>query len=133
MAQVFTGAAYYADHMEERKKRLLLITCPAGHQISPAVMREELTEAVRVNKFEYFCIFCGSNYTSPSEVIGGLKAMLSHWERELEGYRRNRLACFSTPETFKSRRIGCRVADGVLDVTVAEVVLDEPGICALIR
>jgi hypothetical protein len=76
--------AYYARHMEEGKKRLVLITCPAGHRISPAVTREELTEAVRVGKFEYFCIFCRNNYIAPAEVAGGLKAMLSHWERELE-------------------------------------------------
>ena len=69
----------------EPKRRFLLVTCPAGHQVSPAVTRYELAEAVSTNTFEYFCIFCGQNWTAPPEVTDGLKKMLSEWEREAQG------------------------------------------------
>ena len=36
------------------------------------------------------------------------------------------------PQLFKPRRVGGGVADGVLDVAVAEVVLDQPGVRALV-
>jgi len=34
------------------------------------------------------------------------------------------------PQLFEPRRVGGGVADGVLDVAVAEVVLDQPGVRA---
>jgi hypothetical protein len=37
-----------------------------------------------------------------------------------------------SPKPFKSGRIGCGVSNGVLDVAVAEVVLDEAGVRALV-
>jgi hypothetical protein len=40
---------------------------------------------------------------------------------------------FLTPELFKPGGIGGGIADGVLNVAVAEVVLNEPGIRALVR
>ena len=63
----------------ESPKRLLLITCPAGHQISPAITREEVAEACRTKRFEYFCIFCGQNWTAPPEIAEGLTTMLAEW------------------------------------------------------
>ena len=40
---------------------------------------------------------------------------------------------FLSPELFKPGGIGGGIADGVLDVPVAEVILNEPGIRALVR
>jgi hypothetical protein len=37
------------------------------------------------------------------------------------------------PQSFKPRRIARRVNDGVLNVPVSEVVLNEPRVCHLIR
>jgi hypothetical protein len=36
------------------------------------------------------------------------------------------------PEALKSRRIGCCVLHGVLDIAVTEVILNQPGIGSLI-
>ena len=38
----------------------------------------------------------------------------------------------SAPQLFKSRRVGGRVLDGVLNVPVSEIVLNEPRIRALV-
>ena len=40
---------------------------------------------------------------------------------------------FLPPQLFKPGGIGGGIADGVLNVAVAEVVLNEPGIRALVR
>lgn len=63
----------------ESSKRLLFIKCPAGHDVSPQVTREEISAACRSNRFEYFCIFCGQNWIAPPEAIEGLRTLLSEW------------------------------------------------------
>jgi hypothetical protein len=65
--------------MAESPKRLIQITCPKGHHITPAVTREELAEACRTKRFEYFCVYCGQNWAAPPEVSEGLPAMLAQW------------------------------------------------------
>ncbi|MBV9155336.1 MAG: hypothetical protein JO097_03685 [Acidobacteriaceae bacterium] len=67
----------------EHKRQRLLVTCPAGHQVSPAVTRDELAEAVLTNSFKYFCIFCRINHVAPPELMDGVKAMLTQWNREI--------------------------------------------------